>query len=353
MDDKVMAEIRAESTGENAGDLEYRNERSKVPTKRAAFYKVWNADPKVVYNDETGPKRTPGIVMVTNEGTKDNPKKVTEVVDKVRAVILFKSEARKLARGSGPNWRIACQSHDGCHPSLRIEQPLCRKTKAQDLAQIFSQWKGFDEAKVNAKVQEVTDGTGELQICGLKTKNGVLTLCPFAKKDPDTGQAGACKSYIYLHCWDIDRQREFKMELGGKNTYASEKFTSPIHEFFKFLRSSEHKDSEGNPKGLDCFSFVVEFSPKKTEANYYLDVTNIRPIEQSSNRQDMRERAQRVKQLYEQDSLWVSKEEYEKLKQANQPKLAQPVAAPQTPTVPTPAPVEDKPVSFDEDDIPF
>ena len=299
------------------------------------IYKVWNPNPQ---RPEITP--TPGIVMTTTRKVGEEKEKQSEVVQTVKAVILYRSHARQKSRGSGTSFRIECESHgynldetgDKMRPSLRVQQPLCRKVTAQDVAQVFSQWKGFDQAKVDAKVKEVTDGTGNLQVCGLKTsEGGFIPLCPKAKWDED-GNKPSCKPLLHIDCYDIERNRPFEMRLTGKSISNDKRFVSPFAEFFKFLRIQ-------GEKGAPCFEYEVELSASKDGAYYYLNISKIKRIEDEGERVRMEHMALDARDAWHKKAAWVTKEQYEAQKAAGGAKTTE-----QEP---------EKPVSFEDDDIPF
>lgn len=386
-DTELLKQIAEESTGTDSGDLDYGTAGNGGQLREyPAKYKVWNRDPANTYCFGEPPegsgmtKLTPGIAMITSTGTtKENRVRHTELVEKVRAVVLFKTEARKLATGSGKFHRTLCQSHDGVRPSLRIEQPFCRKASASDVAQVFGQWKNYDKAKIDGAVEKVTDGTEQLQMCAMKAANGTISLCPQARRDPITGKAGPCKPSIYLHCYDIDRKREFTLDLGGKSIWHSD-FIAPVHEFFKFLHTSAPKVKGQPHKRLDCYAFTVELTSAVDGAYYYLKVKKWTPIVNAENRADMRARALKAKKSYERMASWVPTKQLPQGSpgQASPPNTPvavtqekNPFDAPVTPTlIQPPAPVvaavplvapevvvtreqREEVVSFEEDDIPF
>lgn len=357
----VLDALANEDYGDdNLGPFNYEGGRA-APRPILARYKVWNPNPQNL----EAPK-TPGIVMTVTTKTKVNGKDeytyTDEIVESVNAVLLFSSPGRKLAGAKGA---VICSSHDGVVPSLRIDQPLCRDTSAADVAKVFSQWKGYDEAKVKDAVKEATENSDQLKICGLKGSNGMITLCPYGKKDQRTGQAPACKQNIFVHGYDIDRKREFKMVLtGGSISYGN--FIAPYHEFYKFLRT-QGPVNNGRASGLPSYIYSVRLSSLPNRAYFVLNVKDYKLIEQAENRQDMKARAQKAKEMWEKDAHRLSKEEYLKIKtskklgttdSANSPtqpgsEMVQVAAANVTPAQ-SPAIEDDVPqVSFDDDDIPF
>ena len=318
-DKEIFDAIAAEGYEEGfSGDREY--SEPKFAPREQVSYKVWNNSPA-----NPSPTATPGIVMKVKKpipGAKKGEPRYgpaeTEVVAKVRAVILYTSDGRELGRGQGAQYQTVCSSHDGEVPSVRISKPLCRSVTADDLAQTFSQWKGFDKAKVDAKVADVTQGSGKLSVCGLKTKDGFITLCPYGRKDPVTGVKASCKQHIFVHAYDIDRKREFVMKLTGSSIQTG-KFIAPYHEFFKFLRSAGPVGEDGKAKGLPCYAFRVDLAPLQDKAFYLLNVTNWKPIESAENRAEMKDRALAAREAYDRQAAFLSKEQYEANKQAARP----------------------------------
>lgn len=361
IDDKdVLNEIAGEDYDSAfGGDTEYSTKPKGDATRGSVTYyeyKVWNPNPQ-----NPGLPKTPGVVMTTVSREGDKWVKSQEIVEKVRCVILFTSSGRKLSGGKSKNFQAICQSHDGLRPSLRIAEPLCRKVSAEDHAKTLAQWKGYDAAKVEGALKEQTEG-GKLAICGLKSKDGFITLCPYSKdvKDKVTGQRGVCVRHIFIKAYDVDRKREFKMELTGGSIENNTRFISPFHEFFKFLRT-QGPVVDGRNRGIACYNFILDLSSFANGNFFIANFKNYKPIEKAENRQDMKTRAERAKADYEKDATRLSKEEYEKHKkdraehdkkqtaQKEEVKKVQPVAV-----EPTKRQAEDaQPVSFEDDDVPF
>lgn len=245
------------------------------------IYKILNPSPQ-------GTEFAPGIRMTLNEKVGDKWVKRHEVIDDLRAVILFNSSIRALRTGMGKTFRTLCSSDDGVSPSLKIESPLCRKATMQDLAQIMSQWKNMSKARVDAQIAEVTAGSGNLQICGLKTKNGTIALCPYARKDPITKQAGPCKESMLLFGYDIKRQREFYFDLTIANLGKIKDSVSPLRDFYQFIQK------ENKP----CYAYTVNFKPLKQGKFYILGVDNIKPIENPDNFTKMEAMANQRRDTY-------------------------------------------------------
>lgn len=353
-----------------SGDMNYeKRENSFAP--QPPKYKIWNSNPKFVPTEAT-PKepRTPGMVMTDVKGQGDAKVKSYELVPSVRAVILYSSQARQLGSGMGKNFSVKCQSHDGVRPSLRIDQPLCGATTAQDVAQILATWKGLDQAKIDANIKELTNGSGKLQVCGLKLSNGgVAAMCKYARKDPVTGNAGPCKPRRFIHAYDIDRKREFTMEISGKSDMFGQKFISPYHEFVKHIRTAGPVGQDGKSSPLPYFAFSVELSPAQDGAFYYLNVSKYVRLSDEET-VAMKEKAFEARESYQRAANRVSKETYEKNAKAAEaqgqngqnPAPSQPEARSQQ-VIPSQsesafhakakAVAEKMPVSFEDDDIPF
>lgn len=364
-DQDIYNEIGAEEYGNDAqGPFEYRAERGQNGPITMYSVKVWNPNPQ-----KLDVPKTPGLVITTKrkEGGKWTNEK--ENVDTIKAVILFSSPGRKLEKGVGKDHQTICSSHcvsksEGEQfakqiPSLRIKEPLCRKASAQDVAGIFSQWKNYDEAKVNAAVTEVTEG-GKLQVCGIRMDGGFATLCPFAKKDPITGQKAACKPHIFVRAYDVERKREFTMELTGQSIDYSNRFVAPYHEFFKFIRSAGPVEN-GKNKGLPSYAFVVTLSALQVGQYYILNINKWVPIAKAENRQEMKEKARLAAEAYEKAAHRLSKEDYDKIKaqkagtdkpvQLQEQVQAKPVVKSEPVVAQAALPVEK--VSFEVDDIDF
>lgn len=352
-DKEIIDQIGSEEYDRDAsGPLNYgASSQTAYDSNRTYYkYKVWNPNPQKPTTD-----KTPGIVCraiaTTKKGDGTFEKSSTQTIAQtVRAVILFTSAGRQLARGKDKNFQIVCSSHDGATPSIRIDEPLCRKTTAKDVAAVISTWKGFDKAKVDAKVTEVTQGSDKLAICGMKAAGGFISLCPFARKDPVTGTQGACKQHIFVRAYDIDAKREFTMELtGGSMAYG--KFIAPFHEFMRYLRTGGPL-VDGKPKGLPSYAFTVELSAVENKQFFILNVKNWKPIAQAENREEMKKMALAAKEAYEKQALRLSKAAYDAAKKANAPKEAAPAAV-VPPSLVAAAPVKQEEVSFEDDDIPF
>jgi hypothetical protein len=345
-----MSEVMLETEGFR-DDVE-ESERRRAPMPELPTYKVWNPNPK-----NPGQPVTPGVVMVSVTGRGAEKVKSEERTDKVRAIILFRSAGRMLAGGEGKNFNVQCQSHGyitddtgkKMRPSLKIQQPLCRDATAQDVAQIFSQWKGFDQAKIDAKVAEVTEGTGCLQVCGLKAADGsLIALCPSARwtKVGRRNIAPACQPREFIHAYDLDRKREFKMELGGQSIKNDQKYVSPLFQFYAWIRAQG--------KEAVSFQYEVEISPLQNGAFYVVNVANPQKIDEALLA-EIEPRAHDAKDRYLRQASWLPKEEYERRKaqagggddKSPQSITSRPVQQPELP------PALQKPVSFDDDDIPF
>lgn len=363
----ILNQIAAEAEPGFAGTNDYEKRRERESSNILPVYKVWN--PNIKWNAARDGEQpiTPGMVMNTTYFENDEPKKEREIVDKVIAVILYTSHGRKLETGQGQSFRTICSSHDGQTPSARIDEPLCRQSTTQDLVRIMSGWRGMDQAKIDARIKEVTNDAGQLMVCGLKASNGTIELCPYAKRNAVTNKQGDCKPHIYVQAYDIKKERQFKMELTGKAIWNG-KFIAPFHEFFQYLRKASPQTG-----GLPCYAFVVELSAATDGSTYYLNVTNWKPISQLENRNKMKELALKAREGYEKQATRLSKKEYDRVKalkeqekKASEPAVAvtKPVEAQKVDTKPAPhipfdpptpvsSPAPVVPVSFEEDDIPF
>lgn len=217
-------------------------------------------------------------------------KEKKEYVDSVKAVILFMVNTRKLALGKGANFRVACESHNGYVPSLRIKAPICRNTKAEDVAATIGKWKNFTKAKVDAAVQELTEGTGCLQKCGLRKEDGsVIRICPASKSN--LGQPAPCKERVLVRCWDLERNRPFDLELSGPSVGNDKRFVSPLFEFIGKLGDKEP------------YQYDITFSAKLHEKFYILNVGAV-ACEDSAQ---VQERAKRAEENYNRYLLNASK----------------------------------------------
>ena len=291
-------------------DINYDQGQKKSFGPPLPIYKVWNPNPQ-----NSSAPRTPGIVMVETVGEGEQREKKIEIVDRVRAVILYSREGRQLASGKGANWSIKCASDDGVRPAIRIDKPLCRGTTTQDLVEVIGKWRGYDKAKVDAKVAEVVNGDGKLIVCGIRGANGTIALCPYARKDPVTGNAGGCKPFRFVHAYDIDRKREFTMQLTGKSDMHGLKFNSPIHEFYKYLRT-QGEVTDGRPCGHNSFGYRVVLSPAQDGNFYYLNVTDYQVIQDENNIKEMVDRAMKAAEKFTNKEQRLSKEAYEAKKAA-------------------------------------
>jgi hypothetical protein len=367
-DQDVLDAIGAEAFDPTfSGMLEYNKAKRPREEKEHIYhsYKVWNPNPQ-----KPDAEKTPGIVMRTTTfkigGERES---TTEVVQKVKAVILFASPGRKLTKGGG---QAVCQAHtvsdiDGNEfvhqiPSLRIKEPLCRKASAEDVAAILSQWRSYDKAKVDAAVTELTSG-GKLQACGIQAKGGFISLCPYARKDPITGQRGLCKSHFYVVAYDIERKREFTMELTGQSIEASNRFIAPFHEFFKYLRTA-------GTNGLPCYVFSLDIASLTVGNFNIVNISGWKPVAQAENRKQMAERAKAASERYQKAAVRLADADFKKQKESSgsstvqvappkqqaQPQPTTPAVPPAAPLTPTPAPtgpISTGAVSFEDDDINF
>lgn len=230
--------------------------------------------------------------------------KQTKTAEEIRACLLFWTPQRHV---KGKNGKVICSSHDGEVPSLRIDEPLCRRVSAEDLVKVIGQWKGFDQTKVDVKVMELTEGTGKLQVCGIPTKDdNFIRLCPFSKKDPVVGTPPACKESILLKGWDMDNELEFSMTLSGRSIRhdrkdSEQKFTSPFFAFLQQARSSNKA----------IYEFLVTLKPAENGDFWYLDVADIMPIMAKDMLEAMAERAKAAKESANFAANYVSKQQQE------------------------------------------
>jgi len=371
-DQELFDEIAAEGFDPQfSGALSYSGNVGKAEREATYYqYKVWNPNPK---KPEATP--TPGIVMMTTKIKGQQREKTIEVVPKVKAVLLFASPGRKLTRAGGA---AVCSAHTTSRiegsifthqiPSVRIKDPLCRRASASDIATILSQWKGYDQAKIDAAVKELTEG-GKLQACGIQAKDGFIPLCPYARKDPVTGKRGDCKAHFYVVAWDIERSREFTMELTGQTIENSNRFIAPFHEFWKFIRTAGPKKDNAST-GLPCYAFSLDISSLTIGDFNIVNIANWKPVAKAENRKQMAEKAKGAAERYQKAASKLSTEDWKAQRDAqNAAKAAaQPVAQPApsvAPVVAAPAVkavVNERPafaldpepaVSFDEDDVDF
>ena len=315
-------------------------------------YKVWNlnpqwkSDPQVADSPKSQPI-TPGIVMKTMKKDGSQWSHTEEIVPVVRAVILFNSSGRQVETREKGKMVIKCSSHDGVHPSMNVKEPFCRDATAADIATLVGNWREMDQAKIEAKVQEVTDG-GKLSFCSIKTNSGFITLCPHAKKDPRTGAKAICKQHVFVKAYDLDREREFTMQLTGSSIDTGPKFISPFYEFFDWMRNQPLVTVNGQGRQAPCFVYEVELASMASGAFYLLNVKNYKRLPEEKWG-TMKSMAYAAKDAYQKSSMRLSKEEYDKTR-----KPAVPANKPEAPAVT--APVVNttvNSVSFDDDDIPF
>lgn len=377
---EVLDQIAGEAKEGFSGSVNYEKGERKYEDK--PVYRVWNRNPGWDEAKDGPEPTTPGMMMITKVGTGKEAKKDKEVVDKVQAVILYTSHGRKFDSGNGRNYHVVCQSHDGISPSVRIDEPMCRDATVTDLVNIMSGWKGIDQARIDANVQSLTNGTEQLQMCGLATPGSTspcITLCPMGRRDVKKDKKGniikstaaPCQPNIYVEAYDIKRKRRFTMELKGSAIKHDQKFIAPFHEYFKYMRKGT------GSKSFPCYAFIVDLYSASDGKFNYLGVANWRPISDAANRAEMEKLALDSKAGYEKQASKLSREAYEASKerrakeseanskepvvannihtnsmaQSTRPNQIQVSAQPETIQ---PEPEEDtSPVSFDEDDIPF
>ena len=320
MTNNILDEVSAEGYDEAQTPFGSTGKTMKSFTKYPKV-KVWNPDPS-----KPGAERTPGLVVSTPTmtGRTAEGKEIYTwdkiIVPTVKAVLLYATPARRLATGQGAQHRTVCQSHDGHVPSLRIDKPLCQRATSEDVAAILSQWKGFDKAKLEERIQEVTLGSNKLSFCGLKKSNGdTIPLCPLARKDSITGQQGACRPHIYIKAYDLGNNREFEMELTGSSIRNDARYISPFHEFFKYIRSAG-KPVDGRPTGLPYYIFEVDLTAQPNNQYFVLGVSGAKILESSDLRADMKARALTAEEDYQRSASFMSKEAFKKVAAARDPK---------------------------------
>lgn len=280
---------------------------------------------------------TPGILMRTS--TKEGDKWVSsdETVASVNAVILFISPMRKLEGAKG---KLVCGSHDGCAPSPNLKDPKCRKASVNDLVQILSKWKGYDEAKIKGTVGLLTNGGATLEMCGLKKKDGdIIPLCPMAMRDKDLGKPASCKPYIMAYCYDLDRKRNFTMELSGGSIRMRDDYLAPFHQFMK----------RANESGVPYFGYSVRLSSLEDGGFFLLNVDGDVQLDEETLA-DMNERALAASERHQKAATRLSREDYLAQKKEKEAKAAEPPSPP--PSIPKPV-IQNDSVSFEDDDIPF
>ena len=300
---------------------------------RRPHYKLMNPTPD-------GPALPmPGFKLSTfNEGTGVWEE---EKVPELKGVILYASDTRTFKKGA--KGEIACQSFNGEQAAPKIVAPPCRKLDTQGVAAVLSNFRGMDKAKIDERVAQLVDGQGKLSFCAIKTKTGgFIPLCPMARYNEDTGQAGPCKPGITLVMWDIKRERVFKMDIGGRSISDSQKKgVSEYQEFRKML----------GEKRVPAYAFVVTLTPKGetnqdgTASKFYTLGLTASPISRPENRKAMGEKAIVVRDAYIKSANWVPKETQPVIKPPPVVKVAEI-------TPPGPA-AEDLPASFADDDIDF
>ncbi len=279
------------------------------------LYKVWNTNMK----DPTAPSYAGKMLIVTSSknptptGDTDKWLKKVEVIDQVNAVILYHSLQRTLKGNKGAP---ICRSHGSPEetktvgPSASIDSPLCRQATAADVVKVIGAFKGFDQARINATIAETVDGSGCLKACGMKTRDGMIPLCPAARKNPITGQSAACKESRYVIAYDIDRDQLFKMELGFSSIKSDQRYVAPFPQFLNFLRTSGPK-KDGKTVGLASYMFTVRLSSLQDGAFFLLNVQNQGVISSKETRETMKQKAIAAKEGYIKDSERLSKAAWE------------------------------------------
>ena len=266
--------IQAEGVEENFSG-KTRKERPRTP-----FYKLLNCSPKAT--DEERADFRPGIRIGD------------DVVDKVNAVILYTSDGRKLVKKVEGKFTTTCCSYDGESPAPKIESPECSKLTTDGLAGILAKFKGYDKAKVDAKVAELTED-GALRFCSIKTANDFIPMCPKSRWNEDAGVAGPCKPCVHLFAYDLDRKVVFKMELTGRSISSNKKFTSPLAIYRKWLGQNR----------VNCYSFKVELQPAKDGAFYHLDILSYTPLLDAEERARIKQLAHDTFEGYQRNANWT------------------------------------------------
>ncbi len=266
-------------------------------------YKVYNEFGGCSDKSKAGMVLRRTTVTKQEDGTKTYEKDF-KTVPEVRAVLLYWSPMRTLRKGK--KGEVRCSSHDGVVPSVGIDDPLCRLTTAEDLVQIFSKWKNFDQTKIDAKLEAVTEN-GKLTVCGIDTGKGCIRLCPFSKKDPNTGAPPACKESVVLFGYDVDRELVFRMELTGKSMRNDANFVSP---FFAFLE-------QAHSAGKSLFNYMVTLKPAENDKYWYLDIADVMPIAGPEMAAEMEKQAEETRERFEKLASRLSKEAYERLQQVS------------------------------------
>lgn len=268
-------------SNEFTGGIDYKSNTNTEP-KAYYKYKIWNNNVK-----NPTPTPTPGVVMIKSvKGADGQYTKTQEIAQSVNAVLLYSSMARNLSTGMGKNFRSLCSSDDGITPSLKVSKPLCSSLTAEALAETLSQWKGFDKAKVDAKLEELTQG-GKLKVCGLKTATGSITLCPYGRKNPVTGKKGDCEPLQKLFLYDLDRKRTFTMDLSGSSIRFFEDKVADYHLFMQHVSRMQ----------ASCFNFSFTLAPKDEKGYYSTGFSNYIQLDEAVS-EKMKELAFKARDRY-------------------------------------------------------
>jgi len=300
--------------------------RTKLERPKTPFYKLLNCSPNATDKERAAFK--PGI-------------RISEdcIAQSIRAVILYTSDGRKLVKKVGGKFATTCCSYDGESPAPKIAAPECNKLTSEGLVNILSKFKGYDKAKIEAKVAELTEDNA-LAFCSIKTANGFIPMCPKARWNEDAGTSGPCKPLVHLFGFDIERQTVFKMELTGRSIASDKRFTSPLALYRKWL----------GQKRVNCYAFTVELSPAKDGAFYHLNVENYTPIIDAEERARMKAMAHETYERFQRNASWTpSKQSEEGAEEAPQK-----TAAPAPKVAPKATGREDDYVgtALGEDDLP-
>lgn len=307
----LLAQIRSEVT--DSDFVPESTERPKTP-----FYRVANRDPNKEYNEKN--PFLPGIVIA-----KDQPP-----VESVHAVILFSNNARKWQKKVSGKMELACCSYDGLTPAPRIKEPACRKLDAAGVSAVLGKFRGYDEAKIQTTTNDLTEGTGKLQFCALRTKTGGIPICPKARYDEEEGKSGPCKPYVYAVGYDLERKTLFRMDISNSSLRAQkgDKPASPFLQYRAWLAQNR----------LPYYAIGVKLSAVKDGQFYTLNVSDFAPVAELEVRHQLKQMADAAKESYGRTAAFVPMTEEEKAKREEEEKTKQKFQPP---------------AEFDDDDIPF
>lgn len=271
----ILNDIRSE--GQVSGFSEkVAGRRPKTPV-----YRLLNPSPNST--DEERAEFKPGIKIGE------------EVVNELKCVVLFVADGRRLKRKIDGKHQTTCMSFDGESPAPRIKEPECQKLTTEGLVNIISKFRGYDKAKIESKVKELTEDSPSLKFCSIKTARDFIPLCPKARFNEDAGVMGPCKAVVSLYAYDIKRKQVFRMELSGKSIRNDKKFQSPLASYRKFIGQQR----------VNYFSFVVTLAPVKDGGYYYLDFKDYMPIAKPENREEMKQLAVEQREGFERMVSWA------------------------------------------------